>query len=521
MGKKQIQYINLIKSGNNIKIINRIFEKNKLISSSSSIFLLKNGLLSNEAYFKLKALTNNTNSFISTIFENTDQQIVPVEEVISDEFKTINLDFKQKLVVKKYDIDEYLAQFDVGIDYLFSPYSILFYKYLSNPINNSLNLLILNNTIYTFIVKENNKIVKTKIATITNFEEIKKSKFYNDEIEEQKLYDEVYYFELLNFLKEFIEEYYNDGGSFIEKINIFYDIKQLDKEKIASIKEELLIETSYEKIEIDEILFELSFNKGLSTQNLHKISKKNKSNLFYLIIIFLITSIIAGYFIYQTVKKDDLKETKKTKKEVKKEKITKKAPKKITQILLPNHVEHNNFIKNLIYKIFDSVIDEVILKKLQISKNETTFVFTYKNLKDLYKFNDKLGLIFEKNEILLTSKSKNKYNSIITSTNFKIKEQKTTSTYKFSKISINEIKNLISKNFKKYNINKIATFNKKYTTIVYNVKVISKSTRPFFNFLDNLNKQVNNIQINFPITFEKANDGLEIGFKLYILYKKE
>jgi len=282
----------------------------------------------------------------------------------------------------------------------------------------------------------------------------------------------------------------------------------------------LLIDIIYERIEIDDILFELSFNKGLSTQNLHKISKQKRSNLLYLIIAFVFTSLAAGYFIYKTVK-NNKKTLINPQKQMKKEKNKKYKPKKITQILLPNHIEHNNFIKQLVLKIFDNVIDEVTLKKLQISTKETTFVFTYNNLKDLNRFNDKLNQIFEKNEVLLTSKAKNKFNSIISSSNLKFKEQKISSVYKDDQFSINEIKKMISKVFKKYDIKKVATFDKKFITNIYNIDVVSDSTKSFFAFINEINKQNKNIQINFPITFEKIDIGLEIKFRLYILYKKD
>ena len=89
-----------------------------------------------------------------------------------------------------------------------------------------------------------------------------------------------------------------------------------------------------------------------------------------------------------------------------------------------------------------------------------------------------------------------------------------------SKASINDIKVKISKLFKKYNIKKVATFNKRYITDIYNVNIITNSTKTFFAFINELIKQNKSIIINFPITFEKAADKLEITFKLYISYKK-
>ena len=53
---KTIQYVNIIKTGKNIKIENQILQKDAIIKQENSIFLLQENNISNDAILKLQTL---------------------------------------------------------------------------------------------------------------------------------------------------------------------------------------------------------------------------------------------------------------------------------------------------------------------------------------------------------------------------------------------------------------------------------------------------------------------------------
>ena len=58
-----------------------------------------------------------------------------------------------------------------------------------NPSGNNLLILLVDNHLYLLILNENSEIVYSSIKTLTSFEDIKHTEFYESEVVGQKLFD--------------------------------------------------------------------------------------------------------------------------------------------------------------------------------------------------------------------------------------------------------------------------------------------------------------------------------------------
>ncbi|MCK5293252.1 MAG: hypothetical protein KAJ49_01275 [Arcobacteraceae bacterium] len=518
MLNNNIQYINVIKSQQNIKIDYQIIKENQIIKNEHSIFLLEENKLSIDTNYKLQTLENNIpKTYICAICEDKNQTI------ISNDNNTQNIYFNKthSITLPSSNIEKTKQFYNNGnIDYLVSPFTILQNILNTNLHPNSLNLLILNNNIYSILLDENKQYITSCIKQLTSFEDIQNSDFYTDEIVEQKLYDEIYNLELNENISNITNQFYkeNPDADFIQSINIYYNIKQLNDEQLNLLKDNLMIETIYNPISLNELLYDMVKRSSIKKQSfIHPRPKKSTLSLISWILIALITTFLAGalFYIMQSPK-EEIKQ-----KEIIKEK--KKIVKKIKEIQLPNHININEYIVNSLLDIFETISDDSLLKEIQVEQNESTLIYNFKNPNSYEStLKPKLLKIYKKSENVLTSKNNFTYTAIISNTMPKEKlSTKLTKIYpKSSQNKYLEKKeiNLLLKSIFNTNskIKNLSISTAKYTISRYSITTIVKDPQEFFTTIDRLDTLNYSIHLSYPIEFAKVKDNLEVNFKLQI-----
>ena len=75
-------------------------------------------------------------------------------------------------------------------------------------------------------------IVHNTILDLACFDTIKKTHFYEDDIDGQKLFDEIYYLELNEIIHNTLNTFYEKKNNiFVEKVTILYVLKQLSQDR--------------------------------------------------------------------------------------------------------------------------------------------------------------------------------------------------------------------------------------------------------------------------------------------------
>ena len=146
------------------------------------------------------------------------------------------------------------------------------------------------------------------IKELTPFNEIKNSQFYDDEIKGQQLFDEIYFFELQEIIKEILEEFYaTTPESFIERINILYTLKQLDNSSIESLKEEFMMDVSYHLISLDNYMYELANSKTSKKSFIAPRKKTSSTDKYIWIGAACVASVATAYILYSFYTNKDRK----------------------------------------------------------------------------------------------------------------------------------------------------------------------------------------------------------------------
>lgn len=521
---KDIQYINLIKLEQNIKLDNQVFTNGKLLTAEQSVFLLDNNRLSNDALFKIKVLENEVpHTFITAICEDITQEIVSKNRAKSKTEVELLFDTSHSIVLDKSSIEITKSYYNNGnIDYLISPFTILHDEIMLNPHENSLNLFILNNTIYAIFLNEKKRLGYSTIATLTPYTDIKKSNFYTDEVAEQILYDEIYLLELGETITAILKKYYETSSStnFCETVNIFYVIKHLENKHLETLRTNLALDINYNPVNIDDTVDAIARRESVESYSFtKKRTKKSKYAIVMWFLIALLTTAGALYSFYflqssqsennATVLAKQLQETK-----------------KIKEIDLPNHIATNRYVIDLIVKIFDSIDDNSVLKEIQIAKNESTIIYDFKAINPFEKaLKPKLLKFYEHSENILTTENKGVFTSIISNVNLLSKFEPVSKKYipttneRF--LSTDDGKKGIEQLFNNNATVKLVSENTdKFIKYTYEVSTILKSPVEFFDIIRLLEKQNYSISLDFPIEFSQTKKGLEINFKLIINQNK-
>ena len=239
MFSKDSQYISVLKLDTQLKVDFKKLKNENLDLSEESTFIIHDEILTKDIASKLNQWQKNIHkTYISTLCLCDDEKIINKTNKKLQEYKKASLNSSFDVVVKSSKLFEVEHYFEfTGLDYIFSPFQILNLHLEQNPTSNSLIVFTVSNYVYIIIVNELNRIVYNKIYKLTDFKDIKNSHFYTSDVVGQKLYDEVHFLELEQNLNETIELYYktNPQTQFVEFINIFYNVKQLQDEQLDAL----------------------------------------------------------------------------------------------------------------------------------------------------------------------------------------------------------------------------------------------------------------------------------------------
>ena len=203
-------------------------------------------------------------------------------------------------------------------------------------------------------------------------------------------------------------------------------------------------------------------------------------------------------------------------------KTVKKEIAKIEYANLPNHILVNQNMIALIKTLFESIDDNSLLKEMQVSQNESTIVYNFKDTNPYEKtLKPKLLETYEMSENILTSENKGIYTSVISNTHMinenQIHYKKYIPSQNTKFLSSAEAKKGIEQLFNETSVVKLLSETKdKYTQYKYSIYTIIKSPNEFFEVIALLEKQEYSIMLDYPIGFAKTSKGLELNFRLTI-----
>ena len=525
MSKDIIQYVNIVKNQQNIKIDYRILEKNNIIKTEQSIFLLDNNNISSDTLFKLSSLEANVKqTYITAICEDKGQKIIPKIEKIDTSELSATYNRYYNIISNRSTIENTKLFYNKGdIDYLISPFSILDDIIANSKDSNSLNILILNDTLYAVILDEEKQFISSAIKSLTPYDEIKNSKFYNDEIVEQKLFDEIYLLELTDNISNITKDFYENekNSSFIETVNIFYIVSQLNDEQIKSLEESLMMNINYKQISIDEHMYNIVQKQNAKQYSfIEPRKKKTGFSLFFWIIIAVLSTLITAGVLYFLTQKEPKEEKKIVKKVTKVKEPIKDKVVKIEPIKLTDHNRTNTQIITLIKNLFDLIDDNSTLKEVQLQKRESTIIYDFKDEFSFEKnLQPKLLKYYKYSEIILKTKNKNLYTAIISNTalieKISYKTKKYIQNKQIKALTEQSSKELLKSIFNKTTtIKQISKVTNKYTKYTYKIKTIIQEPTEFFEAIKTINKQPYSYVLKFPIEFAKINEGIEVNFQL-------
>ncbi|MGB6330020.1 MAG: hypothetical protein WBF48_13945 [Halarcobacter sp.] len=515
MFSKESLYINAIKYKTQLKINYKKLNNNDIVETNSSTFIAKDDILGRDIATKLNAHASQIdNTYISSLLIQDDTKIINKNKKFKD-YAITSLNNDYDIAILKNTLFETKNYFDkCGIDYIFSAYHILNLHTEQNPCNNNLVILLFNNQAFCLILNDKGEIVFNKRIGLTAFEEINESKFYENEVLGQKLYDEIYALELYEAIKNTIEEFYSTKKNiFIEKVSILYNLKLLSAEQIKAMSDEFMIDVTYHPISIDEELFELSKDTH-SLKNFIKPRIKPKNTFKTLIFsLFIIVAALALGYVFLPF--EQILNKKENKVEVKKEVIKK-------VIELPNHIEKNSLVEQRVLNSLEIIPYDILLKELVFEKNSLKMNAFFLN-KDTYikviqpellKTYEATTIIFKEDKKGVILDGEVKAEALKNKNIVKLKNY--SDAYELNEfipiITVTEqIKMLFPKDaivtFK-------SNFNSEIVTFNYLVNVVIQKPLEFFEIINTLNNELYSINIYYPISFIKTEAGIEVEFTL-------
>jgi hypothetical protein len=528
------QYVNILTQDKQLKIDYKILQNKNISKQEVSSFLLDSNKISKDAIFKLDTLQKEiAHTYLSTLYTDENQAIELNSDIDTNKYKSVALNEKYSISIPTKDIEHAVSFFEnSGLDYLISPFSILNEESNRLLSKNSLNILLYNNIVYALLLDENKEIKKGYTHTLTPFDNIKDSNFYGDDVVGQKLYEEVYFLELQQIISDIIQKYYDDISqeeeiSFLEKINLFYTLKQLTDEQIEMITDSVMVEVNYLAISIDESFDSLIQKPTVANYSFLSARIKKSDNNLTLWISLLIVSmlVISGILFYKmsNTQEDSKAQKEKTNVSIQKkvEKVEKKKEILKTVIKLPNHNLLNTKLLERTLMFFDLIPFDAVLLELELRKDSSTFVCNFamdSNASDLMI--DELSKIYNESKIILQHNNKAIISTIISNDGYKALK-KVKSNYAELKYQNHEFKSIAkfteylnSISIKDSDVKYISKVQEKFLTYNYTITSLVDTPKEFFDFIGKLNKKEIPLNIKYPIEFAKIKDKIEIKFNL-------
>ena len=533
MFTKESLYINVVKYDNQLKLDYKKLSNEQITTTDNSVFLVDNdSVLPLDIAHKLNSSQSEIdNTYISTLLINDTTKLIP--KVLSSKLKdceiaSFNNDFDiAVLKTTLFETKNYFAK--TGIDYIYSAFHLINLHIDKNVSRSEIIVFLFNSKAFIVILDAAGIIVHNTILDLACFDTIKKTHFYEDDIDGQKLFDEIYYLELNEIIHNTLNAFYEKkSNTFVEKVTILYVLKQLSEEQTKQLSEDLLLKVEYHPINIDEDVFELSKDKHLKKSFVKPRKKKKKrdyTNLYIFLFILLV-----GFISYQVYLKVDFKSLYSD--YFKKEVVIEKAQnvKKIENVLeLPNHITLNDKIEQKVKAVLETIPNDMYIKELKIDKDvlelkghilkESTFSDSLKpNLDKLYRDVTYTSLVPDK---------KVNIESVI----FAKKEIELSKTYKFYNkqyltdefMQLDRVTEQLKILMPVGSIIKLntTTSSSNVTRFMYTINILIKEPKEFFDVIEILNNELYSIHISYPLSMVKTLAGIEAEFILVFNQQNE
>ncbi|MEW6551656.1 MAG: hypothetical protein AB1389_05940 [Campylobacterota bacterium] len=520
-------YINVIKLPNQLKLDYKLIKKNSIVKTEQASFLVYDETMTKDILFKLESLQKeDKNCYISTILNTNEQFICNNDELSkynSNEYDFISLYNKTTIVTPKNTVFETKHYFEKsGIDYIFSPYQILTHYILDNPAKNNVVILIIANIVYIMITDSNASIIYNVIKKLTPFDDIKNSQFYDDEIKGQKLFDEIYFFELQDIIKEVLEEFYakNPKSDFLEKINILHTLKQLDNDEIVTLKETFAMDVSYHPISLDNYIYELVNSKNNKKSFISPRKRASSyENIFWLGSAMAAT-FITVYLLYDFYNTKELGTTNQQPQIIKQQDVIKSD--------LIDHISKNTAVSTLIQDIFNIIPYNVVLNEVVIDKNDSILVCDFLEKDTFVKIiQPEILKLYESTDIIFDEENKQALpvlTGVIKNTNIISQRQYQDKIYTYNKTSFSytmmqeTIQNIMLPDWQIIYIKTYADKQVNYNLFEINMSI--KSPQEFTDFIDKINSLPHSITIEHPVKFIKNIQTGMIDMKFYLSFNQ-
>jgi len=533
MFTKESLYINAVKYDTQLKLDYKKLSNEQITTTDNSVFLVDNdsGLPLDIAHKLNSSQSEIDNTYISTLLINDTTKLIP--KVLSSKLKdceiaSFNNDFDiAVLKTTLFETKNYFAK--TGIDYIYSAFHLINLHIDKNVSRSEIIVFLFNSKAFIVILDAAGIIVHNTILDLACFDTIKKTHFYEDDIDGQKLFDEIYYLELNEIIHNTLNAFYEKkSNTFVEKVTILYVLKQLSEEQTKQLSEDLLLKVEYHPINIDEDVFELSKDKHLKKSFVKPRKKKKKrdyTNLYIFLFILLV-----GFISYQVYLKVDFKSLYSD--YFKKEVVIEKAQnvKKIENVLeLPNHITLNDKIEQKVKAVLETIPNDMYIKELKIDKDvlelkghilkESTFSDSLKpNLDKLYRDVTYTSLVPDK---------KVNIESVI----FAKKEIELSKTYKFYNkqyltdefMQLDRVTEQLKILMPVGSIIKLntTTSSSNVTRFMYTINILIKEPKEFFDVIEILNNELYSIHISYPLSMVKTLAGIEAEFILVFNQQNE
>ena len=537
MFTKESLYINAIKHDNQLKLDYKKLNNEEIIDTNNSVFLVEdNVILPLDITYKLNASQKEIdNTFISTLLINDTTKLVPkvLSSKLQDcEIAKFNNDYDiAVLKTTLFETQNYFSK--TGIDYVYSAFHLINLHIDKNVSRSEIIVFLFNSKAFIVILDANGIIVHNSISDLPSFDNIKKTHFYEDDIEGQKLFDEIYYLELNEMIHNTLNSFYEKkSNTFVEKVTILYVLKQLSEEQIAQMSEDLLLKVEYHPVNVDEEIFELSKDKHLKKSFTKPRKKKKKRNFtnFYIFLFIL----FVGFLSYQAYLKVDFKALYMSVYGdfFRKDPVSIQKPqnvKNIENVLeLPNHITLNDKIEQKVKAVLATIPEDVYIKELKIDKDimeikgnflrEKTFENSLKPaLSKLYR------------ESTYTADPEKKFN--IEGVVLSKRDIEIGKTYKFFNkqyltddfLPIESVTEQLKILMPVGSIIKLNTTTKSnnITRFMYTVNILIKEPKELFSVIETLNNELYSIHISYPLSMLKTSAGIEAEFILVFNQQNE
>lgn len=521
MRSNQAVYINIIKYPNQLKLDYKHIKNGSILKADQAVFIGKKESLGEDVVFKVKSLQKEEkSSFISTIL-NTNEQFIcknnQLDKYNKNEYEFIELYNQTTIVVPKNIIFETKHYFEkIGVDYIFSPFVILTHYLLDNPSKNSIVALIISNFVYIMITDSISSSLYAVVKKIKTYEDIKKSSFYNDELEKQKLFDEMYSLELQEILSHTLEEFYKQSknGTFAEKVNILYTQKQLDQNDIENYKEHFIMDVEYHPISIENYMYELVNSKNkIKSFVVNKTGKKE--NLIWYILSFVATIITITLIYFTNTPSHKIVQEKSI--NIQEESIK-------TDLI--DHKTKNSSISKLIKDIFNTIPYNVVLNELVLDESDSIMVCDFLEKDTFVKIMQTKMLELYKDTNILFEESNGElspiYLAIIKNTEQLDPTNNSLTSYKQTSFSYSMMQDIIKKTIDpKWQIIYIKTENKdNFNSHIFELNINLEDPSYLFELIDNINELPYSISIVHPIKMVKNPQTKLIDIKIYLSFNQ-